>query len=218
MARLKRRILNLSESEADKPVNVGIRGGSSAFGLGRQSDIQALFELIKRYAVNEDHKDWSILTERLYRHYIGREDWDRAMVLVKEVGSAFSKVPTESVDWKTLIDGETKLDPAMPTLAHVFERFFEAFDHTLESARLWDNSEDGFYKPIHLTWVKFPDDIYFGTKYLSLESLDTIQGDPVWMCNTRSELKARINELNARVGFIPDQNPIAPMHVKVTPP
>jgi hypothetical protein len=208
----------LLESDAAKPLSVGVKGGSSAFGLGLQSDIQALFELIDRYAVDENHNDWSILTERLYRHYIGRKDWDRATVLMQEVGSAFARVPTQSVDWNALIDAETRLDLSAPTLAQVFEGLFEAFDHTLESAKLWDEEEGGFYKPVRLAWIKFPDSIYFDTEYLSLESLDSIQGEPVWMCRTTAELKARINELNARVGFIPDQNPIAPMHVKVQPP
>lgn len=167
---------------------VGFAGAWSLFSLGYQGDMIAFFKLVEKYAVNSNYDDWDIITNRLYRHYIARKDWDRSIKLMEDIRMSFAHVQSSKVDWTQSLKLDTKLDISKNNLAAVFDRFFVAFHHIMECMTL--EIEDGLYRPIKVVQSDPLLSEYF--KQRTLEEYDAITGTPLWLRDDLGELKEKV--------------------------
>jgi len=166
--------------------NIGFYGGGSICELGPVSDVILFWECIDHYAIQpHPEQDWSLLTDRLYRRYLKLEELDQASFLMDQIKEIFQNLPSSSVDWDALPKDpeQTRLDPTSPTLADIFKRYFEHFDHCVGSAKLSHYGLDSIpgygYKPVKTVISDIP--AYFLDKKRSLEEYDTLEGDPFWL-------------------------------------
>lgn len=159
----------------------GFSGAGNLISICYKQDMVAFFKLVEEYAVNDKHDDWDIITNRLYRHYIGREDWDRAIILTEEIKNCFSKIDSKSIDWKQYLDSETKLHIDRDNLALVFKGLLESILYLIEGGKFYDNSKESsdFYYPIRTVPIKFSSSGYL--KNLSLAEYDAVEGTPLWL-------------------------------------
>lgn len=166
---------------------IGFCGGSSICEVGTASDVVLFFECLDYFVVkNNPERDWSLLTDRLYRRYLKLEELSSAAMLMNEVKEIFSKIPSSEVDWKPELIGnksKTWLDPSHPKLADVFIKFFENFAYCVESAKLnyeAFKSYPGYqYEPVKTV----PTDLagIATEKTRSLQEYDALEGKPFWL-------------------------------------
>jgi hypothetical protein len=76
---------------------IGFDGGHSMYELGPAPDVALFFNCLRRYA-KEDHleKDWSLLTDRLYRRYLRQQELGPAELLNLLVATSFTDAVTTS--------------------------------------------------------------------------------------------------------------------------
>ena len=121
--------------------NIAFYGGNAVCQLGPVSDVVLFFQCIESFAVfDRPEVDWSVLTEKLYRRYVDIDSLPQARALMAEVRTAFAQVRSSAVEWNQgMRDDPSKsiLDPTRPTLADVYARYFELFEHAAESSRLF---------------------------------------------------------------------------------
>ena len=112
-------------------------GGSTRFIVGPASDIEAFFRCVDRYVARRfPDTDFSLLTERFYRHYLRLEELTPAKALMDRIHATFASVSTASVDWNAMgsLAPETRLVLGGVTLADVFTRLFRGFGRVVEQA------------------------------------------------------------------------------------
>jgi hypothetical protein len=113
------------------------------------------------------------------------EELELASDLIKQVNAEFDRVPTASIDWQHAgVDPATsRLALTKPTLAGAFGRYFELFDHCVQSARL--NFEEfrtypGYrFEPVRIVVADQP--WFLVEKKRALEDYEALQGLPFWM-------------------------------------
>lgn len=164
-------------------MNVGFTGGSSIVELGPPSDIQYFFDCVKLYARNGSSGDeWSLLTDRFYRRYLKFEEIEKAANLMTEIKEIFSNIPGAPVDFKNE-ETFTRLDSTKTTLAELFAKYFDAFAHCAESAKL--NYESfklypGYkYEPVRVVISDTPG--FVESTERPLEEYDQLKGQPFWL-------------------------------------
>jgi hypothetical protein len=132
-------------------------------------------------------QDWALLTDRLYRRYLRLEDLDQASALMKQVQSIFAAVPTASgIAWDPDLVGnreKTFLNPKLPTLADLFEKYFEHFTYCVQSSRLnyeaFKNYPNYSYEPVRIVIADLPGLARDQNKPLA--EYDTLEGKPFWL-------------------------------------
>jgi len=156
--------------------NIGFDGGSSLCVLGPVSDVILFFDCINVFAV-EDHpqRDWSLLTDRLYRRYLRLEELDAAVALMNEVKKIFATVSTSAVAWE---NPTTKLNPNEPNLADVFARYFDLFAHCVTSAKGFFEDWNS-YQPVRIVISDLAE--FVNEKERPLEEYDALKGEPFWL-------------------------------------
>lgn len=120
--------------------NVGFHGGSSICELGPSADVALFFECLDAYAAkHHPEKNWSLLTDRLYRRYLKQDELDEASTMMSSAKEVFGRVSSDSVDWQRLLvtPGMSRLNPDQENLAEVFSKYFESFDYCVESAKVF---------------------------------------------------------------------------------
>jgi len=166
---------------------IGFCGGSSICELGTVSDVVLFFECLDYFVVKKNpERDWSLLTDRLYRRYLKLEELSSALMIMNEVKEIFATVPSSEVNWKPELIGDkskTWLDPSHVNLADVFVNFFENFTYCVESAKL---NYDGFksYPGYQYESVKIvPTDLagIATEKARPLLEYDALEGKPFWL-------------------------------------
>lgn len=124
--------------------NIAFHGGNSICQLGPVSDVVLFFDCIEIFAVAErPDLDWTVLTDKLYRRYITVGYLHQARLRMADVKAAFASVRSSAVEWKARMQGDPSksiLDPSQPTLADVYARYFELFEHCAESSYLFHES------------------------------------------------------------------------------
>lgn len=132
-------------------------------------------------------RDWSLLTDRLYRRYLRLDELETATALVAQVKQTFAALPSTTADWPNLNSGviRTRLDPSRKTLAEVFEEYFESYKHCVESAQI---NYEGFrafpgyeYEPVRLVVSDQP--WFLVEKRRPLEEYASLEGPPYWACS-----------------------------------
>ncbi len=162
--------------------NVGFVGGSSISELGPVSDVVLFFECLNIYVVRgRPEQDWSLLTDRLYRRYLRLEELPAASKLMEQVEQIFATLPNTVVKWNEKMIGESNdswLDPIKPTLAEIFEKYFDHFAYCVESAQVFFDSWKS-YLPVKTSISDTSG--YTVDKKRPLEDYDTLAGEPFWL-------------------------------------
>ncbi|WP_343675900.1 hypothetical protein [Paraburkholderia heleia] len=140
------------------------------------------FDCLKTYA-EQDHpeQDWSLLTDRLYRRYLRREEIDKASTLMEQVRQIFAGLPASAIDWDTSMLGnaeKTWLDPKQPTLADVFSKYFENFAKACGSAKFFVEAFN-IYQPVRVVISDLPG--FARDKNKPLAEYDALEGKPFWL-------------------------------------
>ncbi|WP_256583554.1 hypothetical protein [Burkholderia singularis] len=108
---------------------IGFHGGHTIYELGPVPDVVLFFSCLVRY-VEQDHpeQDWSLLTDRLYRRYLRRDELEPALMLMAKAREIFAQKHAASfVEWDPAMLANSEkswLNPEQPTLADVFREFF----------------------------------------------------------------------------------------------
>jgi len=165
-------------------ITVGFDGGHTVYDLGPVLDVTFFFSCVKAYVVDAyPDKDWEILTDRLYRRYLRKEELVSASVLMTEVREVLLSAPRDCVEWNSFMSSngsQSWLDASSSTLGGLFYRYFELFDKAKESAISF-MQEFGIYQPVRIVTSSLPDFII--EKNRSLVEYDALSGDdlPFWM-------------------------------------
>lgn len=132
---------------------VGFDGGHTLYELGPVSDVVLFFECLGAFVASRNpNEDWSLLTDRLYRRYLRREELEPSLTLMERARRIFAMVPSNHVEWdeNLLADrNKTWLDAKQDTLANVFSRYFDLFSKAKDSAVSFSDSF-GIYKPVRV--------------------------------------------------------------------
>ena len=168
-------------------LSIGIIGGGSVFSLGTDSDMRLFFDCISYYLPPKyPEKDWSILTDRLYRRYLRLEELDMAESLMKLVEKEFKQLDRKAVDWSKTKSGKVKsdLDITKATLNDIFDNYFYAFHHCVESAKFTYEAlmsdPDYEYQPVMVSITTIPYLISY--EDIPLSVFDNLGADekPIW--------------------------------------
>ncbi|NML35486.1 hypothetical protein [Paraburkholderia antibiotica] len=162
---------------------IGFDGGHSIYELGTSSDVQLFFDCLNAYTKQANHKqDWSLLTDRLYRRYLRREELESALALMAKVREIFAQLPTQTaVDWKPHMLGDTEkswLNPDQPTLADVFSEYFEKFARACGSAESFVEAFN-IYQPVRVVISDLAG--FARDKNKPLAEYDALEGKPFWL-------------------------------------
>ena len=161
--------------------NVGFHGGSSICELGPSADVVLFFDCLNAYAAKpHPEKNWSLLTDRLYRRYLKQDELDEASALMKNAKDIFGSVPSASVDWKEIsaAPGLSRLNPDQKNLADVFSKYFENFDYCVESSKVFFKSWN-IYQPVRTVISDLPD--FMTDKKRPLDQYEVLEGKPFWL-------------------------------------
>jgi hypothetical protein len=160
--------------------NIGFVAGPTLHELGPVADVQKFFDCLALVAVTPyPDRDWSLLTERLYRRYLRLDELQPAQDLMDVAKAAFAATPSASIDWGdvTASPGTSRLKTDRPTLADVFSAYFDSFADCRESAeltdKLWKN-----YRPLKIVVSDLPR--FISEKDRPPEAYDTLEGEPFW--------------------------------------
>jgi len=126
-------------------------------------------------------QDWSLLTDRLYRRYLKKNELEPAGNLMEKVREIFSELASEEVDWGQGIQGDinkTWLDASLPTLDLIFSKHF---NNAVDSALYVDRADDGNYFPVRLSISNGI--IFVVEKMRPLEQYEalTLTDEPFWL-------------------------------------
>ena len=161
--------------------NVGFHGGSSICELGPSADAVLFFACLDAYTARHHPKqDWSLLTDRLYRRYLKKDELDEASVLMMKAQKIFATVPSTLVDWQAMSaeSWKTRLNPDQPNVADVFLKYFENFDYCVESAKVFFKSWN-IYQPVRTVVADLPD--FMTDKKRPLDQYEALEGKPFWL-------------------------------------
>ena len=170
--------------------NVGFTGGSNLIGVGPVNDMLLFFECINLICIQrQPERDWSLLTDRLYKRYLRleeREEAKRLMALVQEI---FSETDSRSFDWSELsVDfSESELDLSQQTMADIFASYFRGFFECCGRSEFmheyFKNNKDYVFEPIKVATTDIP---YCAIeKSIPLSEYDALSDDdlPFWCRN-----------------------------------
>ncbi|MCJ8170894.1 hypothetical protein [Atopomonas sediminilitoris] len=138
---------------------IGFDGGHTVYELGPVSDVVLFFECLNSFVVSQyPDQDWSLLTDRLYRRYLRRDELERSFALMERARSIFSMMPSASVEWDESLQADrdkTWLDSRQDTLGTIFSRYFDLFSKAKDSAVSFLD-EFGIYQPVRVLVSDMP--------------------------------------------------------------
>lgn len=138
--------------------NIGIFGGGSIRILGPVSDVVLFFGCIKAFVLpHAPQKNWTLITDRLYRRYLKIEELDSAKRLMEEIQIVFSNTSSGYIEWddKILVSQEkTRLNPELDVLSDVFSKYFNSFFYCVDAAKSsyesFKDYPDYKYEPVRI--------------------------------------------------------------------
>ncbi|MEP6637633.1 MAG: hypothetical protein ABJB97_12990 [Acidobacteriota bacterium] len=159
---------------------IGFFGGPTISELGPVADVQLFFDCINSLVVPAaPDRNWSLLTDRLYRRYLRREELVPAQALMDEVQTRFSTIPSSTVNWSNITTSAavSRLDPSKATLAEVFSAYFDRFARCRESAEIFFHTWQS-YQPLKIVIVDLPDSVTDQDRLP--EEYESLEGEPFW--------------------------------------
>jgi len=159
---------------------VGFHGGSSLFELGTPLDMVCFFS-VARERTELSEKESSLLN-RLFRSYLRLDELDDAVLMMRKSKELLSTVigsgdELSCLGWRSDI---TTLKVTAGSYTEVFAKYYEAFEHCAQSAKLF-NEDWGLYRPVRTIVCDMPD---FTMEMLRpLQEYDDLAGDaiPFWL-------------------------------------
>ncbi|MBI3198871.1 MAG: hypothetical protein HYZ40_15475 [Rhodospirillales bacterium] len=160
--------------------NVAAFGGSLIKQIGTRSEIAAFFELINRHKEKSIVGDLALVTDRLYRRTVAREDLDALAGQLDECRRIFRAVPVVPGSWDEFNLGEKSvgLDRRASNLAAAFHSVFSALDRVLEGAQ-YDKRHLGYDRPIRLQAFEGPKS--YEHQYMKSEEFEKPDIRPIWL-------------------------------------
>lgn len=162
---------------------IGFDGGHSIYELGPAPDVALFFECVKTYAEqNHPEQDWSLLTDRLYRRYLRREELKPALVLMSQVQEIFAQQPARTaIEWDAAMLANPEkswLNPEQSRLADVFSKYFEHFVNACGSAESFVEAFN-IYQPVRVVISDLAG--FARDKNKPLAEYDALEGEPFWL-------------------------------------
>ncbi|MDG6399920.1 hypothetical protein QCD79_07935 [Pseudomonas quasicaspiana] len=163
---------------------LGFDGGHTVYELGPVSDVVLFFECLNAFVVSKySDRDWSLLSDRLYKRYLRRAELDESLALMEEAKSIFLTLPSSSIDWGEDMHADrdrTWLDSRVDNLGEVFYRYFDLFSKAKDSAVSFLD-EFGIYQPVRILTSDIP--ALLIEKNRPLNEYDTLglSSSPFWL-------------------------------------
>lgn len=138
---------------------IGFEGGHTVYELGPASDVVLFFKYLNAFVVVKYlDQDWSLLSDRLYKRYLQKDELEEASTLMEKAKSIFFTLPSSSVEWSKNMQSDrdkTWLDLRMDTLGDVFSRYFDLFSKAKNSALSFVD-EFEIYQPLRVVASDMP--------------------------------------------------------------
>lgn len=138
---------------------IGLDGGHTTYELGPVSDVVLFFSCLDLLAKRaRPERDWSLLTDRLYRRYLRLDELTQAGELMELAREVFASLDSSSVEWDSsmLLDHKkTWLDAGQSNLGEVFVRYFDSFEKAKGSAVSFFE-EFGIYQVVRIIPSEMP--------------------------------------------------------------
>jgi len=164
---------------------VGVFGGGSMAEMGPVADMQLFFDCIEVFAVRgRPRPDWSVVTDRLYRRYVQREDTGTLRELLRLAEEEFSRtlVAELGVNRVSRTAGPSSLNLRAQNLGQVFARYFTSLHEIAEESLLaWDSAKSDPTYRFQAPRVCFSD---MGAIVVEQDrpcsEYDALEGPPLW--------------------------------------
>ena len=174
---------------------IGIDGGHTIYELGPVSDVVLFFDCLDLFVVKEQpEKDWSLLTDRLYRRYLKMDELESAAELMEFARKVFLTLPASSVEWDYTMQEKktTWLDPSRNNLGEIFVKYFDTFLKARESAIYFYN-RFGIYQVLKIVPSNIPHAII--EKMRPEAEYDALDKDakPFWL-RDKIEMPSSLND------------------------
>ena len=161
--------------------HVGFTGGSILMDVGTEYDFLLFFECINSFVAKKyPNKNWSVITDRLYRKYLASNELDIAYSLMNKIQVEFRKIPINAICIDYSKSRLKKMENGY--LYNLFYDFFHCFFDCLESSKYsFEESrknEDYRYEPVFTINTQIP--FYIMDKMKNLTEYDRNEGHPFW--------------------------------------
>lgn len=175
------RFLYITKWEFIMNEHVGFTGGSILMDVGTEYDFLLFFECINSFVAKKyPNKNWSVITDRLYRKYLASNELDIAYSLMNEIQVEFRKIPINAICIDYSKSRLRKMENGY--LYNLFYDFFHCFFDCLESSKYsFEESrknEDYRYEPVFTINAQIP--FYIMDKMKNLTEYDRNEGRPFW--------------------------------------
>jgi hypothetical protein len=160
---------------------IGFFAGHSAFELGSTSDMILFFNCLNAFVMHKQQgRDWSLLSDRLYRRYIPQQNADEALELMQRAQQVFATLPSASVNWENMPadSASTWLNPKQFTLADIFSKYFEHYANAHNAAQSFFEAFN-IYRPIRTIVADISG--LMAENRRALEDYDKLDGKPFWL-------------------------------------
>ena len=160
---------------------IGFHGGNSIWGLGSPRDMLVFFGCLDRLvrpSLSEAGR--FVLFDRLFKRYLRPEDLDETVSAMTIARRCFQLTAVDDVQLTHLgLDrNDTALCLEEADLAKMFEKYFDAIFHCIESYKLGTQIAGYFYNPVKAGRTDLPglaeDDARDAKLY------DELTGPPYW--------------------------------------
>ena len=155
--------------------------GHTVYEIGSASDVILFFDCLNNLVTKKHpERDWTLLTDRLYRRYIPCESSTVALDLMKRAKEVFASLPSAAVNWGDIANcaASTRLNPNQPTLADVFAKYFEHYVSANASAKSFLDAFN-INQPIRIVRADIAG--FMADKKRSLADYDNLVGKPYWL-------------------------------------
>lgn len=158
---------------------IGFIAGGDLYELGSRSDVELFFEAIRNFAVpKRPEQQWDLITDRLYKRYLAKEDLSRAQGLMDCAETLLEQEPSVNLTSLPSAMFATVARNDAGTLADVFHKFFDRFRRAVESAQSFD-TRWGEYIPLKIGHTDVPNFILDRDR--PTEQYDKLTGQPFWI-------------------------------------
>lgn len=166
---------------------VGFAGGSSIVQVGSASAMSAFFTLIRECSGQSSDRDWSLVSDRLFKRYVRQEDAQLTKKDLEDIRVLFSNVQATEIN-RVLGSGglaDAGLTQGAESLAEAFSRYFDAAFHCIESAEVnfamfgSDPEYQYKYEPVVVIRSEMP--AYVVDSRIPLSDYDELTGNPFWL-------------------------------------
>ena len=160
---------------------IGLHGGNSMWELGSPRDMLVFFGCLDRLArPSLSEAGRFVLFDRLFKRYLRPEDLDEAVSAMTIARRCFQLTAVDDALLTRL--GLDKNDTALrleeADLAKMFQKYFDAIFHCIESYRLGKQMAGYFYNPVKVSRTDLPG--FAEDKARDPKLYDELTGTPYW--------------------------------------